>query len=305
MTATPLEVNADLVPMGENTGVPAALDFPLAANAQAAKLEYITLDPSTGMGSLTDDGTPNQIMAGFVHPDELTTTDATAGNARARVSQRWAEHKAPSTIASDGFSAADVGVPFWLADGRTPGKLSHTGTLAAATLKNRTLGGLVFGLVKTGSTAIRHWAGPVAQAIARGVLMANGAVLGWYDHVVDGAASTTTAEKTIHRAPVHGTITSVRYTSMGTLAADNTDYVTINVYKADGAAGTHVLVASYDSRAANQGAIAAGVPKAFALSAVAGALNLLESDILTYEVLKAGSGKIVPVGVLEVIGKVI
>ena len=38
---------------------------------------------------------------------------------------------------------------------------------------------------------------------------------------------------------------------------------------------------------------------------VAGALNLLETDVLSYEVTKGGSGKIVPVGVLTVIGKVI
>ena len=91
----------------------------------------------------------------------------------------------------------------------------------------------------------------------------------------------------------------------GTLAADPTDYAVINVYKADGLGGTHVLVGSYDTRAANQGAIAAGVPAVFSLSVVAGALNLLETDVMSYEVTKAASGKVVPVGVLTVIGKVI
>jgi hypothetical protein len=200
-------------------------------------------------------------------------------------------------VASDGFTDADFGIPFWIKDENTPGKLSNY------TTSNRSLGGLVFGLAFDGTP--NCWSGPIAWLLARATLMTNSAVGGWYAHAVDGSASTTTAEKPIHRTPLHGVITSVKYTTLGTLAADPTDYVGINVYKADGAAGTHVLVASYDSRAANQGAMAAGIPVAFALSTVAGALNLLETDILTYEVTKAASGKIVPVGTLTVVQKVV
>lgn len=282
MTATAIADNAAMTPMGEASGMPAQLSFPLAANAQVGKLQFVLID-STGNASLADDATPNQICAGFGFPDELSATSATAALAVARVSQRWAVHAAPSTIANDGFTAADVGTPFYIADGNTPGKLSNSGG------KNRSLGGLVVGLAQVGETAVRIWCGPIAQAVARATLMANSKDGAWYQ-ISDGAASTTTAEVGMSREKMHGVAIGVDYTG-DAVAADNTDYVTATVSKRDGAGGAAVVMATYDSRAANQGAATAFVPMPFALSVVAGALNLLETDVVTLTVTKSGAGK--------------
>lgn len=273
----------------------------LAASAQVGKGQFVTVAPATGYASLADGTVPLQISGGVGDFAELSDTNATAGAAAARLSDRMFSGLPASTSSNDGFTDADFGVPFYIKDENTPGKLSNLSG------SNRSLGGLAFGLAlnNTGPATPLLWAGPVAHLLARATLITSALMGGWYAHPVDAMASTTTAEKVMYRVQVHGVITGVRITSLGTLAADPTDYTTINVYKADGAGGTHVLVASYDSRAANQGALAAGVPKAFALSAVSGAINLLETDILTYEVLKAGAGKIVPVSTIEVVQKAI
>lgn len=296
MTATPTQTNGWAQITSSSSAIPPSRVSPLAANAQAGRGQFCSYD-SSGNAALNDGATPNLVSAGVAFPEFLSDTASNAGAARTGFWWGFGCQVPASTTANDSFSAGDMGVPFFIKDENTPGKLSNSGG------SNRSLGGLVFGVDQTGAPIF--WSGPVAHLVARAALVTASKLLGYYAHPVDGSAGATTAEKTIFREPLHGLITKVRFTSLGTLAADNTDYVGINVYKADGAGGTHVLVASYDSRAANQGAIAAGVPKEFALSAVSGALNLLETDILSYEVTKAGSGKAIPVGVLEVIGKVI
>jgi hypothetical protein len=251
---------------------------------------------AAGNVALNDGASPALVCAGVI-VDRSVTGDSVAGVTAAMVHRGTGDGQASSTIANDAFLAADVLAVAYDAGNGVPGKLSnYSGS-------NRSIMGLCLGLDAKGAPII--WAGPEASLAARSLLLVSTKVLGWYAHPVDGAANTATAEKSIAREPVHATITAIKFTTLGTLAADPTDYAVINVYKADGLGGTHVLVGSYDTRAANQGAIAAGVPAVFSLSAVAGALNLLETDVLSYEVTKAASGKIVPVGVLTVIGKVI
>jgi hypothetical protein len=302
VTQAAIEINGQLAPMGENYAVPGALDFPLDASEQAAKGQYLTLDPTTGMASLADDNVPGQISAGYVSIDELTTVNATAGNARARVSQRWAHHATPSTIASDGFTAADVGVPFFLADANTPGKLSHTST------KNRTLGGLVFGLVKTGSLAIYHWAGPVAQAIARGVMAADMFPGGSLSKVIDAGATTDTvnglAEAMLDNlAAVHGKVAAVKFSVEGTtLAASGaTDYGILTLWKRPAVGGTPVQVATIDTTVT---AFTKWETVNFTLSVVAGATDTLETDQLTLIRTHGGAGAVIPAGKVRVFRKV-
>jgi|ERR1044071_310293 hypothetical protein len=285
----------------ETQAIPGFFTRFLAASAQVGKGQFVTVAPATGYASLADGTVPLQISGGIPDYAELSDSSSVAGQAAARLCDRMVSGIPASTSNNDGFTDADFGTPFYFKDENTPGKLSNLSG------SNRSLGGLVFGLElnNSGPATPILWTGPVAHLIARATLVTNALMGGWYAHPVDAMASTTTAEKAMYRQQVHGVITGVRITTLGTLAADPTDYVQINVYKADGAGGTHVLVASYDSRAANQGALAAGVPKAFALSAVSGAINLLETDILSYEVLKLGAGKIVPVSTIEVVQKAI
>ncbi len=295
------QVNGGFCPVSENHVIPAYFARPLAASAQVGKGQFTVVSPTTGYASLADGTVPNQIAGGLGDFADISDISTTAGAAFARMSQRFFAGLVMSSSSNDGFTDADVGVPFFMKDENTPAKKSNLSG------SNRSLGGLVFGMFQgaNGPVTPLLWSGPVAHLVARATLVTNAVLGGHFAHVVDATAATATAEKTIHRIPVHGVITQVDYTSQGSIVADNTDYVQINVYKADGAGGTHVLVASYDSRAANQNGLTAATPKAFALSAVAGALNLLETDILTYEVLKLGAGKIVPVGTLRVVQKAI
>jgi hypothetical protein len=121
--------------------------------------------------------------------------------------------------------------------------------------------------------------------------------------IADAAASTAIAEKAIRRPKVKGTVTSIEFTGAA-IAADNTDYVTVTVAKRDGAGGSPVTLGTYDSRAANNGAVTAFVPALFTLSVVAGALYLLETDIVTITTVKGGSGKVIT-GPVTVHGKAI
>lgn len=309
MTTPSVQQQATLVPMSEDIAIPAYSDVPLkgSSSALAAKLQYLTADPVTGMATLGDDAMPNQISMGYVRVSEVIDFNATDGNARARVSQGHAHHFAPSTIANDTPGVADIAAPIFLAAGGVPGLLSHTGTVTGANLKNRSLLGLSMGLVKMGGVAIRHYVGPIAQAIARGVMVANSINGGALYKVVDAGAGTDTVntltEAVLSRAKLHGTVIGVEFVVDGTTlaASGNTDFTTLTVWKRDGAGGTAVSVATITTKTI---AFTQWTAVSFTLSAVAGALDLLETDLLTLVKTHGGAGAIVPSGSVRVIEKV-
>lgn len=268
-------------PEGIYTQLPPASTVPMQANAEAGRGQFLTYN-SAGDAALNDGATPGLVAAGIVHPAIRTNTSSVAGAAYTEVWTGYGRYIAASTETGDGFTKADVCKPFFIADENTLGKLSNFGG------DNRSLGGLVLGVDGvTGEP--RFWCGPVAHAVARGVLIADAFPLA-DDALADAAASTTTAERAMRRPKVKGTVASIEFTGAA-IAADNTDYVTVTVAKRDGAGGAAVTLGTYDSRAANQGAVTAFIPKAFSLSAVAGALYVLETDVVTITVAKGGSGK--------------
>lgn len=291
MAATPA-VNAAYQPLNEHDAVPAFYHRPAAASAQAGRGQFVTVSLSTGYAALNDGTAPNEASAGTADIAVLSDTSTVAGDALIRLSQRWQRGVPASTASGDGFADTDFGKPFFIADENTPGKKSN---LAG---DNRSLGGLCFGLSEDGNPIL--WDGPVAWLLARATLIADatvGASLQVSDADGDFAEVATVREK------AHGVVTAVEFTG-DAIAADNTDFVTITVAKRDGAGGAAVTVATYDSRAANNGAVTAWVPKAFTLSAVAGALNLLETDIITVTGVKGGAGKSVT-GNIRLVQKVI
>lgn len=286
-------VNASFKPIGNESSFQLGGEFPLAASSQAGRGQHVTAAPATGYASLNDGATPNQIGIGIANPSVLSDQSSVAGHALLRVFQGESHGMAMSSAANDGFTAADVGAPYFIADENTIGKLSNR------LGNNRSLGGLVLGLFQ-GLPSLAS--GVVAWLIARATLITD-AKLGAWHTLADAAANTTTAETAIHREKLHGVVTAVQFTGAA-VAADNTDYVTITVAKRDGAGGGATTIATYDSRAANQGAVTAFVPASFSLSAVAGALNLLETDVVTITVDKGGSGKTLT-GSVRLIQKVI
>jgi len=271
------------------------LKFPLAANVAPYRNWLMTLSPTTGYMSGALANTPGQIAAGFADRDSDGST--TAGAAFDIGRWNFVSGYPNSTTSLDAILATDVAVPFYFADNQTIGKLSHVSG------SNRSVGGLAFGLDEDDSTPI-IWSNPVAWLLARATMLANATILGSHQ-IADAAANTATTERAIVSANLHGTITSVEFVGAA-CAADNTDYDTITIAKR-GSADSYAAattVATYDTRGANQGAIAAFTPAAFALSAVAGALNLLEDDVLTIVVVKGGAGKLLS-GAFTVNGKVL
>ena len=299
MTILAPQQNGAIAPFGEGA-IPPQLDFPLLADAQGGKLQFITIDPSTGLASPADDNTPGQIAIGLQFPDELSAKSSIDGAAGFRVTQRAMECLAPSTIANDGFGATDIGVPFWIADTNTPGKLSHTST------KNRSLGGLVLGLVTYGGTAIRFIGGVVGQLLGRAAMMADAFPGGSVAKAIDAGAATDLSETFLDGiARVHGPVSAVYFDVTGTTlaASGNTDYKTFILCKRTAAdPSTQVTVASATTKTT---AWTQYTSVAFTLSAVAGAVDLLEDDLLSVYQTHGGSGAIIPAGKIRVIRKAI
>lgn len=235
------------------------------------------------------------ISLGFADYDQIGST--VAGDAAVVMRQQFVSGYTNSPAGGDTLTDTDYAVPFWCADNQTVGKLSNQGG------SNRSLGGLVFGLDPDpdGGNAPMLYVGPIAWLLARATLVTE-AVNGGAYTFADAAANTVTAETAMHREKLHGTITAIEFIGAA-VAADNTDYVTITVRKRDGAGGAGVVVGTYDSRAANDGAISAFEPAAFTLSAVAGALDVLETDVFTIEAAKANAGKTLT-GTVRVVQKV-
>jgi hypothetical protein len=208
-----------------------------------------------------------------------------------------------STIANDNLVASDVGSPFWIADGNTPGKLSNAGG------KNRSLGGLCFGLAQAGETPVRVWAGPLAQAIARGVMLANACDDSVVAYPVDATAGTDIGSVTVStnalmipRGKLHGVIQSIEFIPSAALSATAGNDRTVTVYKVDTLGiAADVIVGTFVTTTA----LIAHQVAAFTLSAVAGALNMLETDMLCYSTVHQGAGAVIPQSALRVNTKVI
>ncbi len=281
-------------PIGVSTQLPPGDARPLAANEQGG-LGQLALYDASGNVEICDGATPGLLSAGVVYPNKLSETSAVAGAAEISLWQGMGSGAPSSEETNDTFLSTDLCTPAWGASADTIGKLSNFDG------DNRSLVGLVLGLTENvcqtsaGLSVLAPilWSGQVAQAIARAVMMASAYPFAEYN-IADAAASTTIAERVIGFAKVHGPITSVKF-SGAAVAADGTDYAIVTISKRSLATdyGTAVSVAVYNTQAAptGQGAITAFVPASFLLSVVAGALNLLETDILTITTTKASAGK--------------
>lgn len=294
MTASASNTNG-WAPEGIGSQLPPDSVTPLQASLTVGRGQYVTYNAS-GHAALNDGTVPGLVCAGVGYPAPVSGSSTTAGQAFAQIWQGFGQGNPGSTVTLDSFSAADVCTPAYIKDENTLGKLSnYSGS-------NRSLAGLVFGVSPDARLLPRAWVGPVAQAVARGVLMADAFPLASTE-IADAAASTAIAEKAIRRPKIKGTITSIEFTGAA-IAADNTDYITVTVSKRDGAGGGAVSLGTYDSRAANNGAVTAFTPAVFTLSVVAGALYLLPTDVVTITTVKGGSGKVIT-GTVLVNGKAI
>lgn len=287
-------INGAYRPVDQNAAIPASLSRPLAGSAQVGRGQFATVSLSTGYAALNDGATPNQACAGFGDPSVLSDVSSSAGEARVRLSQRWTKGLPASTESNDGFTDADFAAPFWIANENTPGKLTNLSG------DNRSLGGLVMGLDTDGNPIL--FAGPIGWTLGRAA-HALDRVVGASHQIADAAASTATAERPIVREPVHGVVTAIEFVGLA-VTGHADDHATITVSKRDGAGGGAVVLGTYSTDSDVDGAISAFEPAVFNLSAVAGALNLLETDIVTVTVAKGGSGQALT-GAIRVVQKVL
>ncbi len=292
MTAT-LRVNPNVAAVGNESAVQTGGSFPVAASVQVGRGQFPTAAPATGYASLNDGTVPNQIGIGVGDPSFYSDIATVAGQQTVRVWQGETHGMVASTETNDSLTAADIGTPFFIANENTPGKLSNLSG------SNRSLGGLVLGMF-AGFPII--WAGVVAWLVARATLITNGFAHAWFA-IADAAASDTIAERAIPRSRVHGLITAIQFTGAA-VTGDNTDYAVITISKRDGAGGGAVSLGVYDTRITGNSTITAFTPASFTLSVVAGALSLLETDIVTITVTKGNAGKVLT-GSILVNGKAI
>lgn len=279
-------------PFGGDDAIPHALSTPIAASVSVYRNWLLGVPYGSANAVAQAAGVTDLVSLGFADRDNVA--DATAGASHVIARQSFVSGFPSSVESGDTILASDIGVPCYAVDNQTVGKLSNFGAV------NRSLLGLALGVDPDNDTAIIY-PGPIGWTLARSAMMANAAQLAGVN-IADASAGATISEKAILSAKLHGKIQAIQFTGAA-VAADNTDYVTITVSKRDGAGGAAVVLGTYDSRAANQGAVTAFVPAAFSLSVVAGALNVLETDVITLTVAKGGAGKVLT-GALRVITKV-
>lgn len=258
----------------------------LAAAAGALKKGWLLMWNGSGYldQAATGASKVGWISGGFV--DHFVTAGAADGTEPAEVETRPAPI-VQSTTASDFFVDSDAPAVAYAADNDTIGKL---GT-------NRSIGGLFLG-IDEGSGDALLWPGRVAHAIAMGLAIAKAPGALWQKAAADATAATATAESLIPRHPRQERVTSIEYVPAAALTANDTDYVTITIRKRDGAGGAAATVATLTTKiTGGSGDWTAFVP--VSLGTITNG-DLLVGDLLTIEITKAASGKVVPIGFLRV-----
>ena len=280
-------------PFNDQAPLPWALPMPLAASESPYRGWLMGIN-AAGTAQKMAAGTADLISGGFADRDQLGAP--VAGAAQVLLRHQWVSGFPNSTLPNDSITASDYAVPFFCADNQTIGKLSSVGGV------NRSLGGLAFGIDPDNNTPI-IWPGPIAWLVARATIAANAAGGARHSVPLDGSASATTPEVAMTRDELHGLVTTVTITPNASLTANDTNSATITISKRDGAGGAPVTMATLTTNTAS-GNWNAFQPKAFVLSTVPGALNLLETDVVTVSIAKNGTGVVVPASTVRVRMKV-
>ncbi len=295
MSVTPSQTTG-WSPIGSTTQLPPGGDSdPQSSTVQIGEGQSAFFDATTGKVALNDGATPHLVCAG-VGADRLTGTGSSV-----RLWTGYGTGQPSITGAGDAIGAGDQLVPVFDSGNGVPGKLSNLSG------SDRSFMGLNLGLNDLGYPII--WAGPVASAVGRSVHQLNNASAGQVAYPVDGGAtvdfgstSAATAAIIIPRSKTHGVITSIEIIPSAALSATSGNDRTITIWKLDTLGGASpVSVGTFVTTTA----LVAQTRALFTLSAVAGALNLLETDILAYSTVHASSGAVIPSSAIRANMKVI
>lgn len=276
------------------TQVPAGAEIGMAASASPDEHDIILFDGS-GNGVVADGTQVNAKVAGVMYPDKRSDVSATAGKNVVRLWDGFGERYPVKS--GDGFTAADSCIPAYISAQKEIAKSPSAAGVG------RTIGGLFIQLARNGVDAIA-WLGPIGQLLARAQLLASNFDFAQYE-INDSAANSTIGEQVIGIVKVPGVVTAVDYIGAA-FTADNTNYATGTIAKrgAADAYASATTIATFDSRAASQGAATAFTPYPWALSGTAANLRLIPGDVITLVTTKASSGKQM-IGSIDVYGKVL
>lgn len=297
MTATAINTNGWAMVPGSSSPIPPTVRLQLStlAPGQVGRGQNCSVDVN-GNAILNDGTVPNLMPAGFAYPEYISDQATATGAAATDFWQGWGSgNPASTTTANDGFLASDWGTPFFFANENTPGKLSNFGG------NNRSIGGLVFGLDNFGNP--RQWSGAIAGLIARSTLITNTKDRSWWN-LADATAAATAAETAMNQEKLHGLVTGIEFIPSTNTNADPANYGTITISKRNGAGGAATVIGTLSTQSTANGTAAQFTTMQFTLSTAAGALNILETDVLTIQETKNGTGAVLN-GTVRVLEKVI
>lgn len=269
----------------------------LAASVAPFKFWLLGLN-SSGLAVAQAAGVTGLVSLGFAERDEAAGTSDSDAHIVTR--QQFVSGFPNSTGSGDAILDTDYAVACWAVDNQTIGRKTNLSSV------NRSLLGLAFGIDPDSNTPI-FYPGPIGWTLGRAAHMGDNAPGGALYKVVDAGAGTDTvnglAEALVPRPRLHGTVAAVEFAVEGTTlaASGNTDFTTLTLYKRDGAGGSAVAVASITTKTI---AFTQWTTVSFTLSAVAGAIDLLETDLLTLVKTHGSSGAVVPAGALRVVLRV-
>jgi hypothetical protein len=290
--------NAAWEPVGNEAALQASLQLRQPASSQIGQGQLATASPTTGYASLNDGATPNQKGVGHGQMAVKTSSDSTAGASVAWLWQGQSRNTPASTATGDGFTDADIGAPYFVADENTAGKLSNRAG------SNRSMHGIFLGLF---NNLPMFWSGVIAWLVARTTHIADNESGGTVAYAADATASTDQGSATdpilIPRKKTHGRIGSIEIIPSADLAATgNTDKRVITIYKIDTL--TNAVSAVIGTFTTATQALAKRTPTQFTLTGTSALLDLLETDVLGYASLHSNSGAVVPQSIVRVNMKV-
>ncbi len=127
-------------------------------------------------------------------------------------------------------------------------------------------------------------------------------VFRWKKAAADAMASDATTETLGFSVPWAGYVTKITIVTDADVTGHASNHATVTVNKRDAAGANSVAIGTYttDSDVAAQGSLAEFVDKTFALSAVAGARDVVEGGCINVAIAKGGSGVVIPIAEIAV-----
>ncbi len=266
--------------------------LPQPATSQIGRGQFATVDPVTGYAALNDGTIGFRLPAGVGVNNVLSDSDPTAGRSFASLFCGAVTGLPQSTTASDGFTAASVAQPFYIANENTPGALP---VLAGV---DRSVGGLVMGMEPGSATIPRLLTGPLAGLLALLVLHLKNSTAGGVSYAADALAATdigsAAAPVMVPRPATRGKLAAIRIIPSAALAATSGNNTTIAFVKVDTTGGVALASSPVVGTFTTTTALVAGQPALFTLSGTAANLLFRSTDILGYYRTHASSGAVIP-----------